>query len=375
MQVFLPSEIEINVLYLSMFTKLGFDSHQFFNIYNLFPKTICNYYYLFKNEFKTDKLFNQLIARKIQAEIKNNNKSKTFWDFYKYFNWAIVIHPFNILNFEELENFIDYIDFDALLKHQQVEENFIVKYIDKMDFRILAMYQQLSIPFLKVYSFYLDWVVLSEFQKWTIETIVPFQHQLDWNYLSTNQYLTPDIIVYFKDVLNWVTLCQSLNVFDLLNESQIQLCFDDIDWLNSIMYHNITTETFLKYHKEFELHNYITNSYCLNEFELVQIINTLGIDNIKDIDWDAMACYLVLSEDFIDYFFDYLNKSYISQHQMLSEGFIRIHRNELDWVWLSMYQSDWSLDFLKEFKQFINWQTIQHNPCQTNLNKINNFVF
>lgn len=325
MQVFLPSEIEINVLYLSMFTKLGFDSHQFFNIYNLFPKTICNYYYLFKNEFKTDKLFNQLIARKIQAEIKNNNKSKTFWDFYKYFNWAIVIHPYNILNFEELENFIEYIDFDALLRHQQVEENFIVKYIDKMDFIILAIYQQLSIPFLKVYSFYLDWVVLSEFQKWTIKTIVPFQHQLDWNYLSTNQYLTADIIVYFKDALNWEMLCQSLNIFNLLNEFQIELCFDEIDWLNSIMYHNITQETFLKYHKEFELHNYITNSY-LNEFELIQIINTIGIDNIKDIDWDAMACYLILSEDFIDYFFDYFNKSYISQHQMLSEEFIRIHR-------------------------------------------------
>ena len=54
---------------------------------------------------------------------------------------------------------------------------------------------------------------------------------------------------------------------------------------------------------------------------------------------------------------DKINWDYISEHQILSEKFIREFQDKIDWNCISIYQK-LSEDFIREFQDKVNWYYI-----------------
>jgi len=76
--------------------------------------------------------------------------------------------------------------------------------------------------------------------------------------------------------------------------------------------------------------------------------------------WEYISNHEDLSEDFIREFKDYLNWEDISYYQTLSEDFIREFKDYVDWENISSYQI-LSEDFIREFKDRVNWLNIFYN--------------
>jgi hypothetical protein len=73
--------------------------------------------------------------------------------------------------------------------------------------------------------------------------------------------------------------------------------------------------------------------------------------------------------------FTYLNWSYISKHQILSEPFIEKYRDKLNWYFISKYQK-LSESFIEKHKDLVNWfyisiyQDLSENFILNNLDLI-----
>jgi len=67
-----------------------------------------------------------------------------------------------------------------------------------------------------------------------------------------------------------------------------------------------------------------------------------------------------LSEDFIRNFKDEINWTTISRNQKLSEYFIREFKDKVDWCYISIHQ-ELSEDFIQEFKDRVDWRYISIN--------------
>ena len=70
--------------------------------------------------------------------------------------------------------------------------------------------------------------------------------------------------------------------------------------------------------------------------------------------WRALSEHQYLSEDFIREFKDKVNWNCISTYQRLSENFIREFKNKVNWNCISNYQR-LSEDFIREFKNDVSW--------------------
>ena len=75
------------------------------------------------------------------------------------------------------------------------------------------------------------------------------------------------------------------------------------------------------------------------------------------VDWEYISAYQKLSEDFIREFQDEVNWYEISKNQKLSEDFIREFQDKVDWNWISLNQK-LSEDFIKEFQDKVDWSYI-----------------
>ena len=82
----------------------------------------------------------------------------------------------------------------------------------------------------------------------------------------------------------------------------------------------------------------------------------LEYESVSVISWYSVS-RKPLSEDFIRKFKDKINWSCISRYQKLSENFIREFQNEVYWSFISQYQI-LSENFIREFKEKVVWEFI-----------------
>lgn len=359
----LPTEIEIKILKDMMYTRVGFDSSQFFKLYQTFPKAITHFQYIFINEFKNDSLFQHTISRFIKTEMsENKGNSEFFKNFYRILNWEKAIHPVFEMSIVQLYNFKEYIHWDSLLKHQRVPEYFLVQNLDKINLNILQIYQRdLSVVFLKLIKNHLDWNLVSEYQNFTVEKLKAFEHNVNWSIVSENLF-NRECMVYFKDKIDWFVLCQNINVFHYLTDANVSECIDYIDWMTTLMYQNTLTEYMLfKYLDYFQLHN-VLMFIELNESTLIHIVENY---TLKDIHWNAIGIYQTLSDDFLRKYLKHLDPKIVSENQHLEMEFIADYANDLDWDILCLFQGTytWTVDFIKKHRHFINFDLFFKNEA------------
>lgn len=76
--------------------------------------------------------------------------------------------------------------------------------------------------------------------------------------------------------------------------------------------------------------------------------------------WNAMVCKWALTEEQIEMIFNWVQPSFVSQYQELSENFMRKHADKLDWFKLSIHQK-FSEQFAREFQDRVFWVAMAEN--------------
>lgn len=75
------------------------------------------------------------------------------------------------------------------------------------------------------------------------------------------------------------------------------------------------------------------------------------------VNWEWMSANQILSEEFIERFEDKVYWGWISSNQKLSEEFIKKYKDKVDWRDISRYQV-LSWKFMKEYKSYLDWENI-----------------
>ena len=88
-----------------------------------------------------------------------------------------------------------------------------------------------------------------------------------------------------------------------------------------------------------------------------ELLNSIEIIDLENVDWNYISAYQKLTEDFIREFKDYVDWYWISKNQKLSENFICEFKNNVNWNFISKYQN-LSEDLIREFKDKLDWNNI-----------------
>jgi len=364
--MFLPSEIQWEILKKTLYPGETFDAKQFFKLYRLFPKTLA-YYGVFdlKYEFKNDANFHKEIKTYLSEYTTNHILDTTcyfFQDFYMVLNWGECIHHF-MLHEKDLHDYKPLIHWKRLLMIQTLPDGFILENIEaiKPEWTTFQIYQDLNLILLIILKDYLDWDLISRYQDLTFEKLNMFQDKLNWYEVSNRETLCAQSLVSFRNVLYWTDLCQNQNVLDILDDSQIDACSDYIEWLSLIMFHgeSIQTRHIVKYFKQFEFRTIL--QYAILESSLLE---TLLPPDMTELDWNLISNFQNLSEWFIEKYIDFLNISIICEVQDLSMTFIDKYYYLLDWPLLCQNQHiyNWSTQFIDKHRHQIYWSHFFDNP-------------
>ena len=87
-------------------------------------------------------------------------------------------------------------------------------------------------------------------------------------------------------------------------------------------------------------------------------LNLLIKYTTQTIGWCKISQHEKLSEDFIREFQDYVSWIYVSQYQTLSEPFIREFQDRVEWVYISRKHQTLSDTFLEEFYDRLGLQPL-----------------
>lgn len=102
---------------------------------------------------------------------------------------------------EHIDKFKDWLS--LICKHQQMSEDFLMRYAHKINKQILCEHQSLSEKFMHQYRYYLDWHLVSRLQKLSVDFIKQHEQFIDFVWLSTNTKITPDVLDVYESELNW----------------------------------------------------------------------------------------------------------------------------------------------------------------------------
>ena len=83
------------------------------------------------------------------------------------------------------------------------------------------------------------------------------------------------------------------------------------------------------------------------------IKNFKRVYNIEDIDWERVSIKILLSEDFIEAYKDYLNWNKISMYQPMSECFIDRHSTLVNWIYV-IKKNNLSDEFIIQHLNYMN---------------------
>lgn len=91
--------------------------------------------------------------------------------------------------------------------------------------------------------------------------------------------------------------------------------------------------------------------------ELYKVLKRYNWESAKEIDWNCIAIYKDISEQFLAEFKDKIDWKYISEYQKLSEKFIKEFKDKVNWRNISEKQR-LSGNFIYEFRDRLNIDTL-----------------
>lgn len=212
-----------------------------------------------------------------------------------------MISEINISDFQYIDNHIDEIDWNYVVKHEILNEDFIRRYITHFDnktIEIILMEHPLSDEFL----IELIQIISKITEEDKDELIISYDvESLWWNFVTTKRYLTEEFIDKYSEIF-----------LDYL-------CMENI-----FRYQVVSEELLIKYWDFVEL----VGNECIAESQILSeefIIKYLVHDKDNFEMWDNLSQFQTLSISFMDTYFTYLNKDLICEFQFLTEDFIAKH--------------------------------------------------
>ncbi len=242
-------------------------------------------------------------------------------------NWTNVSRS-AIITDEIASKFANYLDWGELFKRNNTSiSDFVIdKNIDRLKIRndwfYLCANYQLSEGFIEKYRNDVDWVNVCRYQKLSEEFMTIWHNYIDWVAVSEYQTLSQPFIDCFEKKLSLYAMTK----FQKLSEEFLETHRERLYWENVFLYQDLP-DGFIRRH----------------------------INKIKN--WKAVCSRQTLTEDFIEEFADKVDWHEISINQTLSEDFIRKFALKVDWDCISMCQI-MSEDFVREMHQFVNWYNI-----------------
>lgn len=229
------------------------------------------------------------------------------------------------LSYEFIVAFHHMLQWKKVCKCSWLPEALIIKFKDYVYWRIISKHQRLTESFIHIYRNLLDWQLISRYQALSDHFINNNENMVYWPYICRYQLLSERCIIK--------------------NEHHIFKVYDDINEYGNIF----------KYQK-------------MSESLIVRLVNKFPDFNRSTIDqrdyefyvgiiWKLVGQYQVLSEIFMNTYFNRLDNAIIVQYQAMSEMFIYKYSTCLDWKYISQYQV-LSETFIYENSCRLHWRLL-----------------
>lgn len=203
------------------------------------------------------------------------------------------------------------------------------------------------------------------------DIIEKYDSMMNWDIISERNDLNSDFIRYYKDKVNWKIISQHQK----LSEYFIKEFQDRVDWDNITMFQNLS-ECFMDDFKSKINWNIAKDYQSFSESYIRKVCS--GDDKLMD-----LASVINRNNDFSSEFFnDFKNdiswdhihshvydRIYDNGDYILSEDFIceliesgKVHNDTS--MWRALSDADrWSLDFIRKYKDKIDWTIFTHRKC------------
>ena len=209
------------------------------------------------------------------------------------------------LNPESVAKYKDLIDWAAFSQHQKLSENGIRLYKDKVDWDAICTHQKLSEYFIKEFQDYVNWDIISSTQIFSEYFMKDFIHKINWHNALRHQQISEEFLRYLIDTLG----------------------LDKID-LTSILYAS----------------NLNMSAKFLEDFKYN--IDWKNIPSYAYNKWDSNIDNYLFTEEFVKELLDETDDKLLSLPS---------------WKELSSTSRWWSIDFLREFKDKLDWEYASRN--------------
>lgn len=204
--------------------------------------------------------------------------------------------------------------------------------------------EKLSLEFIEEFSDYVDWEAISRYDNLTEDFIRKYQDKIDWEIISYN-LLSEAFIREFQDKVKWFLV----SIKENLSEEFIKEFFKKMSPFTIIQLQHLSEEFIRKNYNWYFWWKYIFQYQKVSELyirEYMNHINRRSFSIDKEF-WDIISEHQKLSEDFIREFSNILNWENIIKHQDLSKEFIleNLRNGVIDYI---------DEETKKEIYEFIN---------------------
>jgi len=224
------------------------------------------------------------------------------------------------------------------------------------------------------------------FAKVDIGFIREFKEYLDWDCVSRNWKLSEKFLDEFKDYLTWRIISARYR-FD---DQAIRKYQDYVQWHQLAKYQDLSDEIIIEFQDKMDWNKYSECGHISlkigkmfkDKLNWDKISGDYWIDNDYDRNNDPrLTIYqdnngyyhriqladLEYDEDFLREFQDVINwNTIVKEDQYLSPEFIREFKDRVNWDQISGYpylypNEEFNEEFIDEFKDYINWEIISYN--------------
>ncbi len=250
-------------------------------------------------------------------------------------NW-VSVSTFGILSHDDIRRYAKYLHWDIMSGTQDLPEDLIEAYAEFVDWACIGMYQSLSLQF-----------------------VLKFMHKLQYlqDVLSKSSFSIDELKVLtpYMELDHWKTVCR----YQIVDEQFIEeYASDKLEELMAIILLNQrVTEEFMDRHAN------IISSWSIvaytqkmsEEFMIARYQNRRS--------WFVLMTKQDMSPEFIETNLDKLAFASLPMYHQLTENTIRILQNILDWNFVSEYQRNLSIVFIKEFRHKLTMNCSNIKNC------------
>lgn len=248
-----------------------------------------------------------------------NTVTKSSYSSFKDIDWSEVSLSPDISE-EFIEEYKDYLDWELVSSHITLNEDTIGKYGKYLDWNVISKYQVLSPEFMEKYENKLDWEMISKHQPFVdLEKLVGSLKSMydGCNSLGKLYQETKEEQGWFIGYITREDFDNKPSEFEFrLDQYRNYVCKVKIYWRDLTS----TWPNAKKFYKEDE------NGESM--YEEVNRVAGTGFISDRGIDWDIVSNVLGLPEWFIYKYRKELNWLIISNEQILSEVFLKVHEDE-----------------------------------------------